>query len=291
MVSPPHPPRASLFLLPTLPRRPLFLPCASIRSLLACVFFSFSSLKQAGRLTVGAQKRVGHKDKRNLYLADEGLVLEDSGAAEGAAKSDMEKRVLARKDKKSKLKNPIFFVSPTRLSVRNLGRHVTDGKLKSMAAAAARAGVQAGRANPQDVRRYLEAQVRRRAVWCGYPPSPPPPPPPCSLCSVGQALPSVFSLCSPRGERGVGALFFCFLSVSLARIAVRCGVGYARHHPQVLEGGGRHVSQFPAPLNHRMCVHIEETCDFCWCLPVWCASSDLADTRLEMFHFVPCLVV
>lgn len=103
---------------------------------------------------------MGHKDKRNLYLADEGLVLEDSGAAEGAAKSDLEKRVLARRDKKSKLKNPIFFVSPTRLSVRNLGRHVTDGKLKSMAAAAARAGVQAGRANPQDVRRYLEAQVR-----------------------------------------------------------------------------------------------------------------------------------
>ncbi|CAM9821027.1 unnamed protein product [Ectocarpus sp. 6 AP-2014] len=114
--------------------------------------------EEAGRLTVGAQKRVGHKDKRNLYLADEGLVLEDSGAAEGAAKSDMEKRVLARKDKKSKLKNPIFFVSPTRLSVRNIGRHVTDGKLKSMAAAAARAGVQAGRANPQDVRLYLEAQ-------------------------------------------------------------------------------------------------------------------------------------
>lgn len=102
---------------------------------------------------------MGHKDKRNLYLTDEGLVLEDSGAAEGAAKSDIEKRVLARKDKKSKLKHPIFFVSPTRLSVRNLGRHVTDGKLKSMAAAAARAGIQAGRANPQDVRLYLEAQV------------------------------------------------------------------------------------------------------------------------------------
>lgn len=118
-----------------------------------------SPFRKAGRLTVGAQKRVGHKDKRNLYLSDEGLVLEDSGAAEGAAKSDMEKRVLARKDKKSKLKNPIFFVSPTRLSVRNLGRHVTDGKLKSMAAAAARAGIQAGRANPQDVRLYLEAQV------------------------------------------------------------------------------------------------------------------------------------
>lgn len=53
----------------------------------------------------------------------------------------------------------IFFVSPVRLSVRNLARHVTDGKLKAMVAAAARAGIDAGRATPQDVRLYLEAQV------------------------------------------------------------------------------------------------------------------------------------
>lgn len=53
---------------------------------------------------------MGHKDKRNLYLADEGLVMEDSSAAEGAAKSDMEKRVQARRDKKSKLKNPVRVV-------------------------------------------------------------------------------------------------------------------------------------------------------------------------------------
>lgn len=121
-------------------------------------------MEKAGRLTIGAQKRTGHKDKRNLYLADEGLVLEDSAAAEGAAKSDLEKRVEARRDKKNKVKNPIFFVSPTRLSVRNLARHVTDGKLKAMAAAAARAGIEAGRANPQDVRLYLEAQVGARKL-------------------------------------------------------------------------------------------------------------------------------
>lgn len=105
-------------------------------------------------------------------------MIEDSGAAEGAAKSDMEKRVLARRDKKSKLKNPIFFVSPVRLSVRNLARHVTDAKLKAMAVAAARSGIESGRSNPQDVRRYLEAQVGggrthseidtpiRRLAWC-----------------------------------------------------------------------------------------------------------------------------
>lgn len=51
-------------------------------------------------------------------------------------------------------------MSPVRLSVRNLAKHVTDSKLKAMAVAAARTGIEAGRAAPQDVRRYLEAQVR-----------------------------------------------------------------------------------------------------------------------------------
>lgn len=115
--------------------------------------------KKAGRLTVGAQKRKGHKDKRNLYLANEGLLLEDSTAAEGTARVDMEKRANARRDKKTKLKNPLFFVSPVRLSVRNLARHVTDGKLKALAVEAARVGIEDGRATPQDVRLYLEAQV------------------------------------------------------------------------------------------------------------------------------------
>lgn len=53
----------------------------------------------------------------------------------------------------------IFFVSPTRLSVRNLAQHMTDGKLKALAIGAAKTGIAAGRATPQDVRRYLEAQV------------------------------------------------------------------------------------------------------------------------------------
>lgn len=76
----------------------------------------------------------------------------------------MEKRANARRDKKTKLKNPLFFVSPVRLSVRNLGRHVTDGKLKALAVEAARVGIEAGRANPQDVRLYLEAQVGGQGV-------------------------------------------------------------------------------------------------------------------------------
>lgn len=56
--------------------------------------------------------------------------------------------------------NPkMFFVSPVRLSVRNLARHVTDGKLKALACAASKGGLEAGRSTSQDVRRYLEAQV------------------------------------------------------------------------------------------------------------------------------------
>lgn len=43
--------------------------------------------------------------------------MEDSSASEGAAKSDMDKRVQARRDKKSKLKNPVRSRRSIRLFV------------------------------------------------------------------------------------------------------------------------------------------------------------------------------
>jgi len=39
-------------------------------------------------------------------------------------KMDIEKRRRAIKEKKEKLKNPLFFISPVRLSVRNLALSV-----------------------------------------------------------------------------------------------------------------------------------------------------------------------
>lgn len=54
------------------------------------------------------------KDKRNLYLAKEGLILPGSAAAQGMSKSDLLKRQKAEVEKNAKLKNLNYFISPTR---------------------------------------------------------------------------------------------------------------------------------------------------------------------------------
>jgi hypothetical protein len=67
--------------------------------------------------------------------------IETEEAAQDTPKADMEKRAAARADKKQKLKNPLFFISPHRLSVRNLSRTVTDATLKKLFVDAARTGL------------------------------------------------------------------------------------------------------------------------------------------------------
>ena len=60
------------------------------------------------------------RDRRNLYLAKEGQVHENSPAAVGVSKSDMEKRKRGDAERQARLKNPNYFISKTRLSVRNV---------------------------------------------------------------------------------------------------------------------------------------------------------------------------
>jgi len=62
-------------------------------------------------------------DKRHLYLSKEGLVKDDTQVP----KTDIKKRERAEVEKKTKLKNPLFFISPVRLSVRNLFRGDEEG--------------------------------------------------------------------------------------------------------------------------------------------------------------------
>jgi nucleolar protein 4 len=59
-------------------------------------------------------------DKRNLYLAKEGQVHEGSSAAVGVSKSDLEKRKRGDVERQARLKNPNYYISKTRLSVRNV---------------------------------------------------------------------------------------------------------------------------------------------------------------------------
>jgi len=64
----------------------------------------------------------GKVDRRHLYLAKEGFIPESDGSNGSLQipKGDRTKRDNIQKEKKLKLKNPNFFVSPTRLSIRNI---------------------------------------------------------------------------------------------------------------------------------------------------------------------------
>ncbi|CAK8988367.1 RNA-binding protein 28 (RNA-binding motif protein 28) [Durusdinium trenchii] len=81
--------------------------------------------RQAQELVVQNEKTKMKKDRRHLYLAREGFIHPDQDVV--VPKSDVAKRERAEREKKTKLKNPVFFVSPTRLSIRNLYRGSSDG--------------------------------------------------------------------------------------------------------------------------------------------------------------------
>jgi len=59
----------------------------------------------------GGSKRY---DKRHLYLQHEGTIRGDSEVGKAMPSGDMAKRDRASADKRTKLKSPFFFVSPTR---------------------------------------------------------------------------------------------------------------------------------------------------------------------------------
>ena len=71
-------------------------------------------------------------DKRRLDLVDEGLVARGTPAARDVPASELAKRETSRAAKKRKLSNPLFFVNPTRLSLRNLNHAVDDKTLRKL---------------------------------------------------------------------------------------------------------------------------------------------------------------
>ena len=72
------------------------------------------------------------KDRRNLYLAQEGEILQDSPASVGVSAADMEKRKRAAEEKMAKLQNPNFSVSSTRLHIRNVPTTMDEKTLRSL---------------------------------------------------------------------------------------------------------------------------------------------------------------
>lgn len=60
------------------------------------------------------------------------MILEGSEAAKGISKPDLAKRMKAYSEKKAKLANSHYFVSKTRLCVRNLPTRVDERRAKSL---------------------------------------------------------------------------------------------------------------------------------------------------------------
>lgn len=111
----------------------------------------------ADRLTETRSTERKNKDKRNMYLAYEGTINVNKVADVELMmpKIDIDKRHRAIKEKKEKLKNPMYFVSPVRLSVRNLGTHVDEKQLKDLFREAATNGMKQNKVDNAEVKREL----------------------------------------------------------------------------------------------------------------------------------------
>lgn len=78
-------------------------------------------------------KEEGDKDRRNLFLLNEGRVTQNSKLAEVMSKTDMEVREKSYKMRVQQLnKNPTLHLSLTRLAIRNLPRAMTSKALKAL---------------------------------------------------------------------------------------------------------------------------------------------------------------
>ncbi|KAG5494837.1 hypothetical protein JIQ42_02453 [Leishmania sp. Namibia] len=83
--------------------------------------------------------KVAADDPRNLYLLQEGLVLPDSAAAKGLHPRYLQMIEDDYAARKQQLTNSNYFVSKTRLSVRNLPRTMSENDMRRLFAEQARA--------------------------------------------------------------------------------------------------------------------------------------------------------
>uniref|UniRef100_M4BXX6 RRM domain-containing protein n=1 Tax=Hyaloperonospora arabidopsidis (strain Emoy2) TaxID=559515 RepID=M4BXX6_HYAAE len=105
-------------------------------------------------------------DKRNLYLAYEGTINVNkmADAELELPKMDIDKRRRAIREKKLKLQNPMYFVSPLRLSVRNLSTTLDDRALKKLFHDAASAAMRAGNVNRSEIKSELLSKEANPSV-------------------------------------------------------------------------------------------------------------------------------
>lgn len=82
--------------------------------------------------------KVAADDPRHLYLLQEGLILPDSPAAQDLPKAYLMAIEKAYDERKAQLRNVNYFVSTTRLSVRNLPRELSENDFRRLFAEHAR---------------------------------------------------------------------------------------------------------------------------------------------------------
>ena len=104
----------------------------------------------------GGQHIQHGKDKRNIYLKGEGRVDVDE-EWEALGENDQNKRQRAWADKISKLKSPLFFINPYRLSIRNIAKGVEEGPLKKLLFDATQRGLEKGLVSVQDFVTHMKA--------------------------------------------------------------------------------------------------------------------------------------
>lgn len=106
----------------------------SITSTLKREDASHMAEKNAAKRKEVLGKAPGERDRRNLYLLNEGKVVEGSQLASLLSPKDMEIREASYKLRVDQLKkNPSLHLSMTRLAIRNLPRAMTDKALKALA--------------------------------------------------------------------------------------------------------------------------------------------------------------
>ena len=76
-------------------------------------------------------KNLENKDKRNLYLAKEGIMLNEQ-EMNNMDKKELNQRINLWKNKKLKLENPNFHISKTRLSIKNIPSFINEKQLKKI---------------------------------------------------------------------------------------------------------------------------------------------------------------
>mmetsp|Transcript_23512 Transcript_23512/g.36256 ORF Transcript_23512/g.36256 Transcript_23512/m.36256 type:complete len:808 (-) Transcript_23512:94-2517(-) len=106
-----------------------------------------------------AVKKVG-KDRRNLYLKMEGYIgnNDSSDSWNNIPQMDQEKRTRASNEKSTKLRSPLFFINPHRLSIRNLSKSIDEVSLKKLVVGAIKIGLERGLVTSDDITAQLRAQ-------------------------------------------------------------------------------------------------------------------------------------